>query len=208
MLRTLAQKHPDGRWLFPAAERNKGPILDVLRRVLPARGLVLEIASGTGQHVVHFAAALPALVWQPTDPDPEMRASIAAWIAQERPANIRPPLDLDVTSAPWPIDHADAVLCINMIHVAPWAATARLVEGAARVLGTGRILFLYGPYRRFGRHTAPSNEAFDAQLRAQDPEWGVRDLEAVTEIAARHGFEPGEVCPMPANNHAVTFRRT
>jgi SAM-dependent methyltransferase len=191
----------------PAAERNKEPILAVLRRVLPQRGLVLEVASGTGQHVAHFAAALPRLVWQPSDPDPASRASIAAWIAEMRLPNIRQPIDLDVRAADWGVDRADAVVCINMVHIAPWAATLHLVAGAARLIGPGGVLFLYGPYRRFGRHTAPSNEAFDADLKHRNPEWGVRDLEAVAEVAAHDGFALEEVVPMPANNFSVVFRR-
>ena len=170
----------------PAAERNKEPILAVLRRVLPDSGLVLEIASGTGQHVVHFAQALPDLEWQPSDPDPEARSSIAAWIAHEGLPNVRPPLDLDVGAEPWPIERADAVVCINMIHISPWAATLHLMAGAARLLPMQGVLFLYGPFRRLDRETAPSNEAFDAQLRRQNPEWGVRNLEAVVSVAEQN----------------------
>jgi SAM-dependent methyltransferase len=191
----------------PAAERNKEPILTVLRRVLPQRGLVLEVASGTGQHVVHFAAALPGLAWQPSDPDPAMRASIGAWIARTGLPNIRPPLDFDVRSPDWGIDRADAIVCINMVHIAPWAATLHLAAGAARLVSPAGVLFLYGPYRRFGRHTAPSNEAFNADLERRNPEWGVRDLEAVADVAAGHGFALEEVVPMPANNFSVVFRR-
>src|SRR5688572_14722563 len=132
----------------PAADRNKKPILAVLRRVLPESGLVLEVASGTGQHVVHFARALPNLQWQPSDPDPEARSSIAVWIAHERLANVRPPLDLDVGSAVWPVGRADAVVCINMIHISPWAATLSLMAGSARLLPMQGLLFLYGPFRR------------------------------------------------------------
>ena len=190
----------------PAAERNKAPILAVLERVLPDRGLVLEIASGTGQHVAHFARALPRLTWQPSDPDPEMRASIEAWIAETKLPNIRAPLDIDVRSEAWPIDHADAVLCINMTHIAPWAATTHLMERVSRLLGRKGVLVLYGPYRRAGQHTAPSNEAFDQQLRARDPDWGVRDLEAVAEVARSRGLALEEVVEMPANNLTVVFR--
>ena len=200
--------HPtDGRRTAPAAERNKEPILAVLKRVLPDSGLVVELASGTGQHIVHFAQALPGLTWQPSDPDPEMRSSIAAWVAQAALPNIRSPLNIDVRSAEWPIDRADAVLCINMIHIAPWAATEHLMAGASRLLRRQGVLFLYGPYRRFGQHTAPSNEIFDAQLRGTNREWGVRDLEAVAEAAKLNGFVLDEVVEMPANNHSVVFRR-
>lgn len=191
----------------PPAERNKGPILDVLKRVLPARGEVLEIASGTGQHVVHFAKALPALVWQPSDPDAKSRESIAAWIAAEKLANVRPPLAFNVGDHPWPVERADAVLCINMIHIAPWQATLDLLAGAGRILPEGGVLFFYGPYRRSGAHTAPSNETFDAQLRARNPEWGVRDLEAVADAAKLQGIELRETVPMPANNFSVMLQK-
>src|SRR5262245_47966687 len=198
---------PDGRRFAPAAERNKDPILDVLRRALPARGLVVEIASGTGQHVAHFAKALPLLTWQPSDPDRAMHGSIAGWIGHERLDNVRPPLTLDVGDEPWPIDHADAALCINMIHIAPWQATLDLMRGAGRVLPPAGVLVLYGPYRRFGAHTAPSNAAFDEQLRACNPQWGVRDMEAVIDVARRHGFGGEEIFPMPANNFVVVLRK-
>jgi hypothetical protein len=195
----------EARLSAPAAERNKEPILAVLRRVLPARGTVLTIAEGTGQHVAHFASALPDLHWRPGDPDVRSRASISAWTAGL--SNVAPPLDLDVTVSPWPIAAADAVLCINMIHIAPWAATEALMQGAAALLPAGGVLFLYGPYRREGRHTAPSNEAFDADLRARHPQWGVRDLEAVAAQADRRGLALREVVPMPANNFSVVFAR-
>ena len=191
--------------IAPAAERNKGPILTVLKRVLPARGLVLEIASGTGQHVIHFAQCMPRLTWQPSDPDPELRSSIRAWIAQPGVSNARAPLELDVCRQPWPVS-ADAVVCINMIHIAPWAATTALMAGAARLLPTTGVLVLYGPYRREERHTAPSNEAFDRQLRASNPDWGVRDLEAVSEAATSHGLALRDVVAMPANNPRIVFR--
>ena len=208
MLRQHGEKQADGKWLSAAAERNKGPILDVLARVLPRRGLVLEIASGTGQHVVHFAKALPSLTWQPSDPDPELCESIALRLGEEQLANINPPIELDVTSLPWPLQTTDAVVCINMIHVAPWPATLALLEGTKALLTTGHVLFLYGPYRRFGRHTSRSNEQFDSDLRAQDPEWGLRDLEAVSDVAGRAGFVLAEIIDMPANNFSLVFRRT
>jgi hypothetical protein len=192
----------------PAAERNKDPILAVLERVLPERGEVLEIASGTGQHVVHFAKALPSLQWQPSEPDESMHVSIARWIEHEGLTNVRPPLTLDVGRVPWPVTRADAVVCINMIHIAPWQASLDLMTGAGRVLPRGGILFLYGPFRRFGRHTADSNAAFDGQLKATDPQWGVRDLEAVIDVAGRHGFSADDIVDMPANNLSVVLRRT
>ena len=190
----------------PAAERNKDPILSVLRRVLPMRGLVLEIASGTGQHVTHFARELPHLDWQPSEPNPEMHASIIAWIAQTGVNNVRPPLALDVGSETWP--RAEAVVCINMIHIAPWAATSQLMRGAARVLPRDAVLYLYGPYRRYGRHTSPSNDTFDRQLRENNSEWGVRDLEDVSQLASDYGFILEELIEMPANNLSVIYWRT
>lgn len=191
----------------PAVARNRDPILNVLRRVLSARGLVLEIASGTGEHAVHFAGALPGIVWQPTDPDAAALRSIAAWREQTRLPNLRPPLEFDVTASTWPVERADAVVCINMIHISPWRSAEGLMAGAGRVLGPGGVLFLYGPYKEEGRHTAPSNEAFDADLRARNPEWGVRDLGDVSALAASHGLDFVERVAMPANNFSVVFRR-
>jgi hypothetical protein len=207
MLKALGQELGDGRWFTATAERNAGPILAVLDGVLPRSGLVVEIASGTGQHVVHFAKARPELIFQPTDRDPAFRESVAAWVEKERLSNIRAPIDLDVCTFPWPVERADAILCSNMIHVAPWTATKALMDGAGEMLKPGAILFLYGPYRRFGRHTSPSNEAFDAQLRATDPAWGLRDLEAVIELAGAAGLQPEKIVDMPANNLSVVFRR-
>ncbi|OJB12471.1 SAM-dependent methyltransferase [Burkholderia ubonensis] len=198
---------PSMRLSAPAAERNRGPILDVLRRVLPARGDVLEIASGTGQHVVHFAAGLPGLHWRPSDPDAQARRSIAAWIAQAGLSNVDAPLAFDVRDAAWPFAALDAIVCINMIHIAPWACAEALFAGASRVLRPGGVLVLYGPYRREGRHTAPSNAAFDAQLRSRDPSWGVRDLETVVALGLDRGLDCIEVVEMPANNLSVVFRR-
>lgn len=205
MLKAVGQKLDRGRWFTASAERNKEPILALLKRILPHTGLVLEIGSGTGQHVAHFAKALPELTWQPSDPDAAFRESIRSWMEFENLGNVRAPVALDVCSFPWPVAHADAVLCINMIHVAPWAATEALLTGAKGVLIRGGVLFLYGPYRRFGRHTAPSNEAFDVQLRASDPAWGLRDLESVVELAGTTGFELAEVVDMPANNFSVVL---
>lgn len=195
----------------PAAERNKAPILDVLRRTLPAEGSVVEIASGTGQHVVHFAGALPALTWQPSDPDASMVAAIRARLQLAALPNVREPLALDVHDLPWPIEQADALVCINMIHIAPWSATQALFAGAAAHLSThpsiAAPVVLYGPYRIGGAHTAPSNEAFDQSLKARNAEWGVRDLEAVAEVAGEQGFELSGRFAMPANNFVVVFRR-
>ncbi|MBP0465698.1 DUF938 domain-containing protein [Roseomonas sp. PWR1] len=194
----------DLRRRAPAAARNRDPILAALRPRLPAAGLVLEVASGSGEHAIHFAAALPGLAFQPSDADPEARASIDAWAAEAALPNIRPAIALDAATLPWPVAAADAVLCINMIHIAPWAACEGLVRGAA---GLGATLVLYGPFRRGGAHTAPSNEAFDADLRARDPSWGVRDLEAVAALAAGQGFAAQEIVAMPANNLMLVFRR-
>jgi SAM-dependent methyltransferase len=198
---------PDLRQHAPAAERNREPILAVLERVLPATGTVLEIASGTGQHAVHFAAALPQLVWQPSDPGEDARASIAAWTAHSGLANVRAPLALDVRDASWSIDAADAIVCINMIHISPWASAQALMDGAGRLLGPGGVLFLYGPYRIGGAHTAPSNAAFDTQLRSRDPAWGVRNMEEVVALADAAGFDADNPVAMPANNFSLVFRK-
>lgn len=207
MLKQRGEKTAAGKWSTPSAERNKGPILDVLARVLPPSGLVLEIASGTGQHVVHFAKALPGLTWQPSDADAELRESVALRVREEALANVNDPVDLDVGKHPWPLQKADAVLAINLIHVAPWSATPALFEGAQDLLSTGQVLFLYGPYRRFGRHTSESNERFDHDLRAHDPAWGLRDMEAVSDAAASAGFLHAETIEMPANNFSLVFKR-
>lgn len=208
MLKQRGEKTANGKWSTPTAERNKGPILDVLARVLPRRGLVLEIASGTGQHIVHFAKALSDLTWQPSDPDPELRESIAQRVAEEKLANVNPPIELDVTRLPWPLPTADAVVAINLIHVAPWSATLALLEGTKALLPAQHVLFLYGPYRRHGQHTSKSNEQFDSDLHAQNSEWGLRDLEAVSETAASSGFVLTEIVEMPANNFSLVFKRT
>jgi len=207
MLKQRGEKTADGKWSIPAAERNKGPILDVLARVLPRRGVVLEIASGTGQHVIHFAKAFSGLTWQPSDPDAELRESIALRVRDEQIPNVNPPIDLDVTRLPWPLQTADALVCINLIHVAPWSATLALFEGAKALLPTQNVLLLYGPYRRYGRHTSESNAQFDSDLRAQNPEWGLRDLEAVSDAAGRAGFVLAEIVEMPANNFSLVFKR-
>ncbi len=198
---------PNLRQHAPAAERNREPILAVLERVLPATGTVLEIASGTGQHAIHFAAALPQLTWQPSDPGEDARASIAAWTAHSGLANVRAPLALDVRDASWGLDAADAIVCINMIHISPWESARAMTGGAGRLLKAGGVLFLYGPYRRGGAHTAPSNAAFDAQLRSRDPAWGVRDMEDVVALADAAGFDLDETVEMPANNFSLVFRK-
>lgn len=190
-----------------SAARNRQPILDVLLPRLPKDGLVLEIASGSGEHVVHFAAAMPGLAFQPSDPDQGACASVDDWARTLGLGNVRPALPLDVTDARWPVERAVAVLCCNMIHIAPWEAAVGLVAGAARALSSGGLFFLYGPYRRGGRHTAPGNEEFDRDLRRRNPAWGVRDLEAVADLAAGQGFGAPEIVEMPANNLSLVFKR-
>jgi SAM-dependent methyltransferase len=198
---------PSGGLHAAATDRNREPILEVLRRVLPPAGMVLEIASGTGQHVAFFAGALPALRWQPSDPSPTHRDSVRAWTATAAVGNVEVPVDLDVERWPWPITRADAILNINMIHIAPWSAAVALFAGAARVLAPSGVLFLYGPFMRGGRHTAESNLRFDERLRAEDPRWGVRDLVDLEVLAATSGFQAPEVVDMPANNLSLVFRR-
>ncbi|WCS22697.1 class I SAM-dependent methyltransferase [Methylobacterium sp. NMS14P] len=192
----------------PAVARNRDAILAVLREVLPASGTVLEVASGSGEHAVHVAAALPGLDWLPSDPEPAARRSIAAHALRAGLANIRLPLALDAAAAAWPVARVDGIVCINMIHIAPWAATEGLMAGAGRVLGERGVLFLYGPFREADRPFAASNAAFDASLRARDPTWGVRDLDAVAAEAARHGLTLVRRVAMPANNLSVLFRRS
>lgn len=191
----------------PATHRNREPILEVLAEWLPAPARVLEVASGTGQHAVFLAGRLPHLDWQPSDLDETSLDSIRAWAEEARLPNLRAPVVLDAASSEWPVDSVDAVFSANMIHIAPWRAAEGLVAGAGRVLAPGGALILYGPFRREGAHTAPSNAAFDRDLRRRDPEWGVRDLEAVAELAAREGLAAPEVRAMPANNLMVRFLR-
>jgi hypothetical protein len=190
----------------PAAVRNRDAIAEVLARVLPPSGLVLEIASGTGEHAVHFAARFPGLVLQPSDPRAEARASIDAYAADLPEGRVLPALALDVLS-PWPIDRADAVICINMIHASVPETVPALMKGAAAILPVGAPLVTYGAYKVDGQHTAPSNETFDAWLKERDPRWGVRDLEHVVSEAERAGFTLGERIAMPANNFVLVFRR-
>lgn len=192
----------------PATLRNRDAIVHVLAEWLPRAGLVLEVASGSGEHVVHFAAAFPALDWQPSDPDEAALASIAAWSAEAGLANLAPPLRLDAAAPDWPLDRADGLICINMVHISPWRATLGLFAGAARLLARGAPLILYGPFIETGVPTAPSNLAFDASLRARDAEWGLRDLEAVKAAALESGFAFAARQPMPANNLMLLFRRS
>jgi len=198
----------DARRSAPHVARNAGPITEVLHRILPARGLVLEIASGSGEHALHFAREFPKLLFQPSDPEPAALRSIEAWRAEAGLFNLLPAVALDARAAEWPVAAADAILCINMVHISLWSATQGLMRGAGRLLAQSAPLYLYGAYRQAGVETAPSNEAFDESLRARDPAWGVRDLEEVVAEAEKNGLRLEEAVPMPANNLSVVFRRT
>lgn len=205
----MSDTPPPGARVSPSTARNREPILEVLAPRLPARGQVLEIAAGAGEHAVHNAAALPHLQWQPTDPDPEALISIAAWRDHAALPNLLPPLRLDASDPDsWPVAEADAVVNINMIHISPWSATQGLMSGAARVLPTGGLLYLYGPYLESDVETAPSNLAFDQSLKDRNPAWGLRRVDDVTALAARHGLMLAERIAMPANNLSVIFRKT
>lgn len=200
----------DARLRSPATARNRGPILAVLQRVLPPGAKVLEIASGAGEHAVFFAAAMPGLDWHPSDPDAHARASIAAWTEAEALPNVRAPRDIDARKPVWGVEAEapfDAIVSCNMVHISPWESALGLIAGAQRLLKPGGLLFLYGPFMRDGRHTAPSNEAFDASLKARDPSWGVRDLADVEREANKCGLVLSEVVEMPANNLSVIFKR-
>jgi SAM-dependent methyltransferase len=197
----------DPRRFAPATARNRDPILAILRRALPVAGTVLEIASGSGEHAVHFARALPHLDWQPTDPSADALASIAAWRAMEGTANLRAPIMLDASDVDWPVDAAAAIVAINMVHISPWAATLGLLAGAGRLLPSGGLLYLYGPYRQAGRELAPGNAAFDADLRRRDPAWGLREVDDVAAAAEAEGLALVETIEMPANNLSLLFRR-
>jgi len=214
---------PDARQYAPATERNREPILNVLRQVLPPDGTVLEISSGTGEHAVFFAPRLAPRLWLPSDPNPQARASIAAWRQQIPAENLYPPIALDVRDSVWAVEQNPlpdelqgldlnrnpirAIVNINMIHISPWSATLGLMAGASRLLPGGGILYLYGPYRQNGRHTAPSNAAFDQSLQMQNPDWGVRDLEAVVAAAAAESLSFLKTWEMPANNFSVVFEK-
>lgn len=198
----------DERRSAPAALRNREPITAVLRDWLPKRGLVVEVASGTGEHVVHFARAFPRLDWQPSDAEEVALRSIAAWREQERLPNLREPLRLDAVSSDWPIGRADALLNINMVHISPWEASLGLIRGAARLLPPGGPLILYGPWLKDDIETVRSNLDFDSELRRHDPEWGLRRVEDFEAAAADSGFELAEVRRMPANNLMLLFRLT
>ena len=191
----------------PATSRNGAAIAAVLREELPDSGLVLEIASGTGEHAVRFAREFPHLDWQPTDRDAEALGSIDAYATEAGLANLLPARTLDAAEARWPVEQADAIVCINMVHISPWAASEGLFAGAARVLGEGAPLLLYGPFIEAGVETAPSNLAFDASLKARDPAWGLRDIAALETLAASHGLSRTARHEMPANNLILVWRR-
>jgi SAM-dependent methyltransferase len=199
----------DARQYAPAIARNREPILAVLQRVLPAEARVLELASGSGEHAAFFAKAMPGWIWQPSDPEVEARASIAAWIEAEEIENVLPPRAIDVSAAEWGVDaeNFDAIVCINMIHISPWKATLGLMAGAARALKRGGVLCTYGPYKRDGLHTAPSNETFERWLHARAPRFGVRDIADVERAAGDQGLALREIVDMPANNFTLVFVR-
>jgi hypothetical protein len=200
----VAEDRGEVRKHAPATSRNRDAIAEVLADVLPPQGRVLEVASGSGEHCAFFAQRFPGLTWQPSDPDRAALASIASWCAGL--ANVLPPLALDAATDDWAIDRADALLCINMVHISPWAATLGLMAGAARRLPRGGPLILYGPYRRADVPTAPSNEAFDASLRARDAAWGLREVEEVSAAALARGLAFERLVDMPANNIMLIYR--
>jgi Protein of unknown function (DUF938) len=202
---SMSQQHA------PATHRNRTAILEILRQVLPPTGTVLEVSSGTGEHAVFFAPQLAPRRWWPSDPNSLARDSITAWMAALPCDTLNPPIDLDASSPHWPVESVasdiSAIVNINMIHIAPWAACLGLLAGAGRILPPSGVLYLYGPFKQNGMHTAPSNAAFDESLRFQDPAWGVRDLEEVVAIAASHQLALVNTYEMPANNLSVVFRR-
>jgi hypothetical protein len=192
----------------PAAARNTAPISEVLAEWIPASGQVLEIASGSGEHALAFARRFPNISWQPSDPDQHARASIAEWLETEGPPNLLEPLAIDACDHVWPVESAGAVLAINMAHISPWEASIALIDGAARVLGEDGVLILYGPWLVDGIETAPSNLAFDADLKARDPRWGLRRVSDFAAAAAERGLALADQRAMPANNRMLLFRRT
>ena len=203
----------DQRQQSPATLRNREPILAALKGVLPRSGVVVEVASGFGEHAAFLAPRLPDLTWQASAPQPDSRQSINAWIdwlkeTGQDVGNLSRPLELDVHDDPWPVSRADAIVCINMVHITAWATTQALLAGAARILSVGAPLYLYGPYRIDGSHTSESNHAFDLDLKRRNPEWGIRDLGDVTDEAARQGLMHADTIAMPSNNFSVVFRKS
>lgn len=189
----------------PATERNRDAITNVLKTVLPDHGMVVEIASGTGEHVVHFAAKFPDLIWQPTDPDPLALASISAWRADAGLGNVLSPVQLDASSD-WNMGQPEAIVCINMVHISPWSATLGLLRNAGRLLSSRGVLYIYGPFRRKAHQTSPGNEEFDSNLKARNPLWGLRYVEEVADAAYIHGLQLTDIIEMPANNLSLVFR--
>jgi len=205
------ESRDDRKHLSPSASRNTGPILAALKPLLQASGLVLEIASGTGQHCAAFAHEFPGLTFQPSDPDPAARASIDAWRSETSTGNIDPALDLNVTSQDWSATvqgPVAAIIAINLLHISPWAATTGLFAGATRLLGPDGMVISYGAYKRGGRHTAPSNADFDASLKHRNPDWGVRDVDDVADVARLNGLDLAESIDMPSNNMLLVWRRS
>jgi cyclopropane fatty-acyl-phospholipid synthase-like methyltransferase len=210
---TLEQRgvSADQRMFSAAAGRNSPPILEVLKRVLPANGVVLEIGCGTGEHAVHFAGAMPGVTWLPSDPDSDSRLSTARWIQSKGLSNVLLPLDIDVCAKSWGVEQTapfDAIVSINMVHIAPWAASLGLFAGAGRLLRVGGLLFLYGAFMRDGVHSAPSNAAFDATLKARNPSWGVRDIAELERVGESSGLSLRETIEMPANNMSLVFSKS
>lgn len=200
----------DARQQSPSTARNRAPILAVLQRVLAPNAKVLELASGSGEHAAHIARAMPGLDWRPSDPGAEARESIKAWTRAEALPNVAPPRDIDVSAPLWGVEHEapfDALIAINLIHISPWEATLGLMAGAGRLLRDGGLLFTYGAYKRDGRHTAPSNEAFEQWLKARDERFGVRDMAEVEAAANAQALSLRESVDMPANNFALVFTR-
>ena len=205
--RFYEQDGPGDRRSAPAAERNREPIATVLAEWLPKDGVVLEVASGTGQHAVYFAELFPGLRWQPSDVDPGALRSIGAWRTHSKLENLAEPIVVDASAAEWPIDHADAVLNINMVHISPWSSSLGLLDGAARLLGPGAPLILYGPWLSERTETVASNIQFDSDLKQRNPDWGLRKVEEFADEAATRGLSLAEMRPMPANNLMLLFRK-
>lgn len=199
--RTEAKRHA------PATLRNRDAIAAILERILPAKGRVLEVASGSGEHIVYFAKRFSRLEWQPSDPDPASRASVDAWVSDAQLTNVGTAIDLDTAADDWPLKTADAILCINMIHISPWNATEGLLRGAAQLLSRGAPLYLYGPFHVPGRETAPSNLDFDRSLKSRNPEWGLRSVGDIEVAAAHRGLLVEDTIDMPANNLSVVMRK-
>jgi hypothetical protein len=198
----------DARRYAPSSARNRDALLQVLKLILPQTGTILEIASGTGEHACYFAPAFGAAIWQPTDADESAIASINAHREADSPANLAPPLRLNVMESKWKVNAADAVLCVNMVHITPWVCCKNLLRGCAHVLSPGAPLVLYGPFKQDGAHTAPSNAKFDQTLRGQNAEWGIRDMAEIAEAGKARGLTIEDPIAMPSNNFCLIFRQT